>query len=146
MRILLTQVFVDDQQSALDFYTGILGFQKKNDSPLGEARWLTVVSPEAPDETELLLETQLNPQQHLILLLEGNAGNGGLPRVKAPAEVGPKRMIFEGIQQDLDIWKHKVHRANPVFCEGDHYLGDFRKWARQFYTHPVGDVRKPESK
>ena len=49
-----------------------------------------------------------------------------------------------GIEQDLDIWKHKVHRANPVFCEGDHYLGDYRKWARQFYTHPVGDVRKPE--
>ena len=45
--------------------------------------------------------------------------------------------ITAGIEQDLDIWKHKVHRANPVFCEGDHYLGDYRKWARQFYTHPA---------
>jgi hypothetical protein len=54
------------------------------------------------------------------------------------------KSITAGIQQDLDIWKHKVHRANPIFCDGDHYLGDFRKWARQFYTNPVGDVRKPE--
>jgi hypothetical protein len=54
------------------------------------------------------------------------------------------KRITEGINQDLDIWKHKVHRANPVFCEGDSYLGDYRKWARQFYTHPVGDVPKPE--
>ncbi len=52
--------------------------------------------------------------------------------------------ITAGVEQDFDIWKHKVHRANPVFCEGDHYLGDFRKWARQFYSNPVGDVRKPE--
>ncbi len=53
--------------------------------------------------------------------------------------------VTSGIQQDLDIWKHKVHRASPVFCQADHYLGDFRKWARQFYTNPVGDVRKPEA-
>jgi phenylpropionate dioxygenase-like ring-hydroxylating dioxygenase large terminal subunit len=53
--------------------------------------------------------------------------------------------ITSGVLQDLDIWKHKVHRANPVFCEGDHYLADYRKWARQFYTNPVSDVPKPES-
>jgi nitrite reductase/ring-hydroxylating ferredoxin subunit len=51
------------------------------------------------------------------------------------------KTITSGIQQDLDIWKFKVHRANPVFCDGDHYLADYRKWARQFYTNPVGDVR-----
>lgn len=54
--------------------------------------------------------------------------------------------VTTGIQQDLDIWKYKVHRANPVFCEGDHYLADYRKWARQFYTHPVGDVRGGEAR
>lgn len=48
MRIHLTSVFVDDQEKALRFYTGALGFVKKHDVPLGEARWLTVVSPEAP--------------------------------------------------------------------------------------------------
>jgi nitrite reductase/ring-hydroxylating ferredoxin subunit len=54
--------------------------------------------------------------------------------------------ITSGIEQDLDIWKYKVHRANPVFCEGDHYLGDYRKWVRQFYTHPVGDAGRQEDR
>ena len=52
--------------------------------------------------------------------------------------------VTAGIEQDLLIWKHKVHRANPILCAGDRYIGEYRKWARQFYTHPVGDVRKPE--
>lgn len=56
MRIKVTSVLVDDQQKALEFYTGVLGFVKKTDVPAGGARWLTVVSPEAPDEVELLLE------------------------------------------------------------------------------------------
>jgi catechol 2,3-dioxygenase-like lactoylglutathione lyase family enzyme len=56
MRIYVTSVFVDDQAKALDFYTNVLGFQKKTDIPLGSASWLTVVSPEEPDGTELLLE------------------------------------------------------------------------------------------
>jgi catechol 2,3-dioxygenase-like lactoylglutathione lyase family enzyme len=56
VRIYITSVFVDDQAKALDFYTNVLGFQKKRDIPLGSASWLTVVSPEQPDGTELLLE------------------------------------------------------------------------------------------
>jgi predicted enzyme related to lactoylglutathione lyase len=56
MKIVLTSVMVDDQDRALKFYTEVLGFAKKNDIPMGEARWLTVVSPEAPDGVELLLE------------------------------------------------------------------------------------------
>lgn len=56
LRIYVTSVFVDDQAKALDFYTNTLGFQKKTDIPLGSASWLTVVSPEQPDGTELLLE------------------------------------------------------------------------------------------
>ncbi len=62
MRITVTSVFVSDQSKALDFYTGVLGFVKKNDVPLGDdARWLTVVSPEAPDGVELLLEPNGHP-------------------------------------------------------------------------------------
>lgn len=61
VRVYVTSVFVDDQQKALDFYTNVLGFQKKNDIPMGEARWLTVVSPEDPDGTELLLEPSGHP-------------------------------------------------------------------------------------
>ena len=55
MRIYITSVFVDDQERALRFYTEKLGFEKKYDVPLGEFRWLTVVSPGIPD-VELLLE------------------------------------------------------------------------------------------
>jgi catechol 2,3-dioxygenase-like lactoylglutathione lyase family enzyme len=61
MRIYVTSVFVDDQAKALDFYTGKLGFMLKNDVPVGEHRWLTVVSKEQPDGTELLLEPSAHP-------------------------------------------------------------------------------------
>ncbi|MFF5970129.1 VOC family protein [Streptomyces sp. NPDC012769] len=62
MKIHLTSVFVDDQEKALRFYTDVLGFVKKYDVPMGEeARWLTVVSPEEPDGTELLLEPSGHP-------------------------------------------------------------------------------------
>ena len=60
MRITVTSVLVDDQRKALQFYTEVLGFVPKADVPLGEYSWLTVVSPEDPDGTELLLE----PDQH----------------------------------------------------------------------------------
>lgn len=56
MNISLTSVSVQDQEKALKFYTEKLGFVKKRDIPLGEARWLTVVSPEQRDGVELLLE------------------------------------------------------------------------------------------
>ncbi len=61
MRINLTSVPVDDQVKALRFYTEVLGFVKKNDVPLGEHRWLTVVSPEDPGGVELLLEPSEHP-------------------------------------------------------------------------------------
>jgi predicted enzyme related to lactoylglutathione lyase len=60
MRIWVTSVFVDDQPKALEFYTGMLGFAKKTDVPVGEYSWLTVVAPEDPDGVQLLLE----PDQH----------------------------------------------------------------------------------
>jgi catechol 2,3-dioxygenase-like lactoylglutathione lyase family enzyme len=61
MKIILTSVFVNDQARALTFYTGVLGFVKKKDVTAGEYRWLTVVSPDQPDGTELLLEPNDNP-------------------------------------------------------------------------------------
>ncbi len=42
-----------------------------------------------------------------------------------------------GVEQDLPIWKHKVHRARPVLCKADTLLAEFRQWARQFYSEPV---------
>ena len=60
MKIVVTTVLVDDQEKALRFYTDVLGFIKKNDIPMGQFRWLTVVSPGDADGVELLLE----PDQH----------------------------------------------------------------------------------
>src|SRR5919197_3852696 len=61
MRIHLSSILVDDQDKALRFYTDVLGFQKKTEIPLGEHRWLTVVSPDDPDGTELVLEPDEHP-------------------------------------------------------------------------------------
>ena len=64
MKIKLTSVYVDDQEKALHFYTQILGFTKKADFSNGSFRWLTVVSPDEPDGTELQLALDDNPAGH----------------------------------------------------------------------------------
>ena len=61
MRIKLTSILVDDQDKALKFYTQVFGFLKKHDIPVGEYRWITVVSPEGPGDLELALEPNANP-------------------------------------------------------------------------------------
>jgi len=61
MRINVCSVLVDDQDKALRFYTDVLGFEKKTEVPLGQHRWLTVVSPDEPDGTELVLEPDEHP-------------------------------------------------------------------------------------
>ena len=61
MRLEMTSVYVDDQQAALAFYTEVLGFRKHQEIPLGDDWWLTVVSPDAPDGPELLLEPSHHP-------------------------------------------------------------------------------------
>ncbi|MFT9497239.1 VOC family protein [Anaerosolibacter sp.] len=60
MKIIVTSIFVQDQEKALKFYSETLGFVKKHDVPAGEFRWITLVSPEDQGGTELLLE----PNQH----------------------------------------------------------------------------------
>jgi catechol 2,3-dioxygenase-like lactoylglutathione lyase family enzyme len=61
MKIKLTSLFVDDQARALEFYTRVLGFMKKSDVSAGKYRWLTVVSPDEPNGTQLVLEPKDNP-------------------------------------------------------------------------------------
>jgi catechol 2,3-dioxygenase-like lactoylglutathione lyase family enzyme len=61
MKIRLTSVFVDNQDKALKFYTEVLGFVKKQDISMGKYRWLSVVSPEEPEGTQLVLEPNDNP-------------------------------------------------------------------------------------
>ena len=61
MKITITSIFVDDQQSALAFYTDVLGFKVRHNVPMGEHAWITGVSPSAPDGPELLLEPASHP-------------------------------------------------------------------------------------
>jgi predicted enzyme related to lactoylglutathione lyase len=61
MKIKLTSIMVDNQDKALKFYTEVFGFIKKHDIPVGEYKWLTVVSPEGRDDLELSLEPNANP-------------------------------------------------------------------------------------
>jgi catechol 2,3-dioxygenase-like lactoylglutathione lyase family enzyme len=61
VKIAMTSVLVDDQEKALRFYTDVLGFRPKHDVPLGEHRWITVVSQDAPDGVELVLEPDAHP-------------------------------------------------------------------------------------
>lgn len=61
MKIKLTSVFVNNQEKALEFYTKVLGFVKKADISAGAYRWLTVVSPEEPNGSQLVLEPNSNP-------------------------------------------------------------------------------------
>jgi catechol 2,3-dioxygenase-like lactoylglutathione lyase family enzyme len=61
MRIKLVSIMVEDQDKALAFYTQVLGFKKKTEIPVGEYKWLTVVSPEGPNDLELVLEPNANP-------------------------------------------------------------------------------------
>ena len=108
MKITLTSVLVDDQSRALTFYTDVLGFQRKHDIPMGAHRWLTVVSPQAPDGVELVLEPDEHPaaKPFKAALVEDGipATMFGVPDVhaeyarlrdlgveftQAPAEMGP---------------------------------------------------------
>ncbi|MEM7299648.1 MAG: VOC family protein [Pseudomonadota bacterium] len=115
MKIYVTSVFVDDQDKAEKFYTDILGFKVKNNIPLGDNRWLTVVSTEEPDGTELLLEPSTHPAvkpykealvsdgipAHSFQVKDLNAerarlGEMGVKFVQEPMDAGPIRMaVFD---------------------------------------------------
>ena len=61
MKIKLTSIFVENQDKALKFYTEVLGFRKSKEIPVGEFKWLTVISPDGPADVELVLEPNANP-------------------------------------------------------------------------------------
>lgn len=115
MKIYVTSIFVDDQDKAEKFYTEILGFKIKNNIPMGEYRWLTLVSPEDADGTELLLEPSVHPAvppyksalvadgipAHSFKLTNLDAererlGNLGVTFTQEPMDAGPVRMaVFD---------------------------------------------------
>jgi catechol 2,3-dioxygenase-like lactoylglutathione lyase family enzyme len=113
MKIYVTSIFVDDQDKAEAFYTRVLGFQVKHNIPLGEDRWLTVVSSEAPDGTELLLEPSNHPAvgpYRAALVADGIPAHSfqvedldaertrlekhGVEFVQEPMDAGPVRMAI----------------------------------------------------
>jgi catechol 2,3-dioxygenase-like lactoylglutathione lyase family enzyme len=102
MKIKLTSVIVDDQEKALRFYTEALGFVKKTDLPMGEHRWLTVVSPDGPADVELLLE----------------------PTAFAPAKTYQKALFDAGIPltafavDDVDAEHARLAARGVVFTQG----------------------------
>lgn len=98
LRIVVTSVFVEDQGRALDFYTNVLGFVKKTDLPLGEARWLTVASAADPDGMELLLEPNGNP---VALAYQSGLRLQGIPAASFAVEdvqVEYDRLVGLGVQ------------------------------------------------
>ncbi len=104
MKIRLSSVLVSDQKEALRFYTEILGFVKKEDIPVGEFRWLTVISPEGPEELELALEPNVYPAAETYQ--------------KALFEAGIPLTAFasDGIQEEYERLKELgvVFRSEPT--------------------------------
>jgi predicted enzyme related to lactoylglutathione lyase len=100
MKLYLASVFVDDQAKALDFYTNVLGFEKKHDVPVGDHRWLTVTTSGDTGGMELLLEPDEHPAAKAYKAAIKADGipatsflvDAGVTLVQAPMDAGPTRM------------------------------------------------------
>ncbi len=110
MKIRLKSLLVDDQEKALRFYTGILGFVKKTEVPMGEHRWLTVVAKDEPDGVELVLEPTAFPPSQTFQ--------------KALFEAGIPYTAFE--VEDLDEEYNRLVSANVVFSMPPTLMGPTR--------------------
>ena len=110
MRIKLTSIMVDDQDKAEKFYTGVFGFTKKHDIPVGGGlRWLTVVSPEGPGDLELSLEPNSNPA--------GKAFQEAMFKQRIPLaafEVGDLRKEFDSLKKAGVVFTQDPTPAGPV--------------------------------
>jgi catechol 2,3-dioxygenase-like lactoylglutathione lyase family enzyme len=108
MRIKLSSVLVDDQDKALKFYTEVLGFAKKHDIPVGQYRWITVVSPDR-DDLELTLEPNANPI--------GKSYQDGLFKQGIPAnafEVADVHREYERLKEGGVVFTQPPVQAGPV--------------------------------
>ncbi len=111
---------VSDQDKALKFYTEVLGFVKKTEIPMGQAKWLTVVSPEAPDEVELLLEPNDNPAAKTFQESIFKQGWAALTRLYRQGQGLLKRVSCGKEQHKHKLWRvgndvevSNVHKASP---------------------------------
>ena len=109
MRIKLHSILVDDQDKALAFYTKVLGFKLKYDVPAGGARWITVVSPEGPDDLELVLEPNGNPAARAF---QEAMFEQGVPL--AAFEVADIDAEFRRLEKQRVVFRMKVTPMGPV--------------------------------
>lgn len=109
MRIKLTSVLVSDQARALSFYTDVLGFRKKHDIPMGEYRWITVVSPEGPPDVELALEPNAHPAAKAF---QDAMFQDGIPL--AAFEVADIRADYERLRKHGVAFTKEPTNAGPV--------------------------------
>jgi catechol 2,3-dioxygenase-like lactoylglutathione lyase family enzyme len=109
MRIIVTSVFVDDQDKALDFYTNVLGFVKKQDFPVGRFKWLTVVSPSDNEGVELLLEPNDNPAARTF---QKAVFEQGIPATTFG--VNDLEREYERLQKLGVVFRGKPTRTGPV--------------------------------
>lgn len=108
MKIYLTSVFVNNQELAFDFYTTKLGFLKKHDIPVGEFRWLTLISPEGSDEIELLLEPNANEASKIY---QKAIYDQGIPAAS---------FLVENIQEEYE----KLSKQGVTFSTSPADMGD----------------------
>jgi catechol 2,3-dioxygenase-like lactoylglutathione lyase family enzyme len=109
MRIKLTSIMVDDQDKALRFYTEVLGFRKKHEIPVGEYKWITVVSPEGPDDLELALEPNVNPAAKTF---QESMFAQGIPL--AAFEVGDIEKEYARLKAHGVVFTAEPAKAGPV--------------------------------
>ena len=109
MKIKLNSVLVDDQDKAVAFYTGVLGFVKKHDIPLGEFRWLTVVSPDGPDDVELVLEPNANPAAKIY---QKAIFDQGIPLTAF--DVNDVQKEYERLKERGVVFRTKPTKAGPT--------------------------------
>jgi catechol 2,3-dioxygenase-like lactoylglutathione lyase family enzyme len=109
MKIKVTSVLVDDQDKALKFYTEVLGFVKKTEIPLGDAKWLTVVSPQEPDGPELLLEPDAHPAAKTF---KKAIFGDGIPATSFAVEDVQKE--YERMTKLGVVFRTKPTKAGPV--------------------------------
>ncbi len=109
MKIILTSIMVDAQEKALAFYTGILGFVKKTEIPMGEFKWLTVVSPGSTEEVELLLEPMGFPPSRVY---QKELFDAGIPITTFGVDDIPKE--YERLKKSGVFFKIKPTKMGPV--------------------------------
>ena len=109
MKIKLSSVMVDDQEKALAFYTEVLGFKKKEDIPMGSVKWLTVVSPDGPDDIELLLEPMGFPPAKVY---QKELFEAGIP--STAFAVGDIQSEFERLVKRGVVFKSEPTDAGPT--------------------------------